>query len=217
MDASDARTPLPQGLGVGQESLPDFPAAVLPPPGNLPSDPSPVGSCLLNYWRVWDSVGADNSVVRMLRHGYKIPFLTRPTLSPYPVEYPSYQRNSEKFLVLKKSIEEMLQKQAIEVVRDNTPGFYSRMFIVPKKSGKWRPIIDLSPLNKMVDIRHFRMETPATVLAAVTKGQWMTSIDLSDATFTCPFTTPAASSFGLSSSELCTSSGLFASASAQLP
>ncbi len=30
------------------------------------------------------------------------------------------------------------------------------------------------------------METPASVLSAVTKGQWMTSIDLSDAYFHIP-------------------------------
>ncbi len=80
----------------------------------------------------------------------------------------------------------MLKNQAIEVVRELTPGFYSRMFVVPKKNGKWRPIIDLSPLNKMIDVRHFKMETPASILAAVTKGQWMTSIDLSDAYFHVP-------------------------------
>ncbi len=38
----------------------------------------------------------------------------------------------------------------------------------------------------MIDVRHFKMETPASILAAVTKGQWMTSIDLSDAYFHVP-------------------------------
>ncbi len=94
-----------------------------------------MGSCLSNYWRVWDSVGADQHVVRILSSGYKIPFLTRPILSPCPVEYPSYQHNSEKFRVLQKSMQEMLKKQAIEVVRELTPGFYSQMFVVPKKKG----------------------------------------------------------------------------------
>ncbi len=80
----------------------------------------------------------------------------------------------------------MLQKQAIEVLRDITPGFNSQMFVIPKKNGKWRPIIDISPLNKMVDIRHFKTLTPASILATITKGQWMTSIDLSDAYFHVP-------------------------------
>ena len=84
----------------------------------------------------------------------------------------------------------MIAKQAVEVVPEavihKTPGFYSRMFVVPKKNGKWRPIIDLSPLNKAVECDHFKMETPASVLKAVTKGQWMTSVDLSDAYYHIP-------------------------------
>ncbi len=85
-----------------------------------------------------------------------------------------YLRNSTKFNVLNDAIADMYQKQAIEVVKDITPGHYSRMFVVHKKSGKWRPIIDLSPLNKLIDIRQFKIETPASVLSAVTQGQWMT-------------------------------------------
>ncbi len=86
----------------------------------------------MNYWQVWDSMGADQHVVRMLRSGYRIPFLTRSRLSPCPVEYPSYQHSSDKFCVLQQSIEGMLQKQAIEVVRELSPGFYSRMFVFPR-------------------------------------------------------------------------------------
>lgn len=39
-----------------------------------------------------------------------------------------------------------------------TPGLYSRMFLVHKKSGVWRPIIDLSTFNKYVVSPHFQME-----------------------------------------------------------
>jgi hypothetical protein len=42
-----------------------------------------------------------------------------------------------------------LDKNAIEIVDSpNTPGFYSLIFLRQKKNGKWRAIIDLSPLNK---------------------------------------------------------------------
>ncbi len=128
----------------------------------------------------------DKHIVRMLHKGYTIPFLTLPRLSPTPIEYPSYTHNSDKFLVLQNAVQEMLEKGALERIQDDTAGFYSRMFVVPKKNGKWRPIIDLSPLNKMIDIKKFRMETPASVLQAVFRGQWMTSIDLTDAYFHIP-------------------------------
>ena len=39
----------------------------------------------------------------------------------------------------------MLTKGAIQVVSDDSPGFYSRIFMVPKQgSDKWRPVINLS-------------------------------------------------------------------------
>jgi hypothetical protein len=42
-----------------------------------------------------------------------------------------------------------LQKAAIEQVPTSSlgPGFYSRFFLVPKKKGGMRPVIDLSILN----------------------------------------------------------------------
>jgi hypothetical protein len=44
-----------------------------------------------------------------------------------------------------------LQKAAIEQVPTSSlgPGFYSRLFLVPKKKGGMRPVIDLSILNSL--------------------------------------------------------------------
>ena len=64
-----------------------------------------------------------------------------------------------------------------------TPGFYGRLFVVPKSSGGWRPVLDLSPLNAFLRKIPFRMETPASVRTAVREGDWATSVDLSDAYF----------------------------------
>jgi hypothetical protein len=36
------------------------------------------------------------------------------------------------------------------------PGFYSRLFIVPKKRGGMRPVIDLSILNTYLDVPHVK-------------------------------------------------------------
>ena len=53
----------------------------------------------------------------------------------------------------------MLEKDALEVVENPSPGFYSRIFLVEKASGGWRPVIDLSPLNAFVQQTKFKMET----------------------------------------------------------
>ena len=80
----------------------------------------------------------------------------------------------------------LVEKGALEVVSDPSPGFYSRLFLVEKASGGWRPVIDLSPLNGFLQQTRFKMETMASVLASIREGDFMASIDLSDAYFQVP-------------------------------
>ena len=75
----------------------------------------------------------------------------------------------------------LIAKGAVELVPLPSPGFYSRLFVVWKTSGSWRPVIDLSHLNRFVDVSHFQMETIQSVLLSVRQGDWMASIDLKEA------------------------------------
>ena len=80
----------------------------------------------------------------------------------------------------------MLDKGALEIVRDPGLGFYSRLFLVEKATGGWRPVIDLSQLNVFVRQTPFKMETVASVIASVREGDFLASIDLKDAYFQIP-------------------------------
>ena len=60
-------------------------------------------------------------------------------------------------------------------------GFYSTLFLVPKKSGKLRPVTNLRPLNNYLLKKHFKMDTLSKVLNVVIPGDWAVSIDLTDA------------------------------------
>ena len=80
------------------------------------------------------------------------------------------------------SVQELRNKGAIEPA-PLSPGFYSRLFLVRKATGEWRPIIDLSSLNVFVYCPSFTMETPRSILRALQQGQWLTSLDLKDAYF----------------------------------
>ena len=61
----------------------------------------------------------------------------------------------------------MISKQAIEPADPSTPGFYSVIFVVPKNSGGWRPVIDLSNLNLFVETPTFTMETAESIRLAL--------------------------------------------------
>jgi hypothetical protein len=66
------------------------------------------------------------------------------------------------------------------------PGFYSHVFLVPKKSGEWRLIIDLSHLNHFLRVPRFKMETTRSVATAIQPKDWAVSLDLRDAYFHIP-------------------------------
>jgi hypothetical protein len=85
---------------------------------------------------------------------------------------------------LLQEIHTLLQKQALVRVMPQDllkPAFYSLLFLVPKWNGGFRPVIDVSRLNRFVDCPHFKMETVRTIQQAVRPGDWSFSIDLSDA------------------------------------
>ena len=66
-------------------------------------------------------------------------------------------------------------------------GLVSRMFVIPKKDGGWRPIINLKWSNKtFLNAPHFQMDTVRDAAALLRLGDWAASINLKDAYFHIP-------------------------------
>ena len=108
-------------------------------------------------------------------HWTKLPPLTcHPVVTPLPVDLA--KRN-----VLIQEINALLTKNALVVVPPGSPGFYSRLFVVPKATGGFRPVIDLKALNQYISCPTFRMETPRSIRHQLRPGEFTTSIDLADA------------------------------------
>ena len=118
--------------------------------------------------------------------GYCLPFLSTPPLSNVPIPMPSYSPTSIKGASLEEVTLGLIAKGAVELAPLTSPGFYSRLFVVWKTSGSWRPVIDLSHLNRFVDVSPFQMETIQSVLLSVRQGDWMASIDLKEAYLQVP-------------------------------
>ena len=125
-------------------------------------------------------------MVEVLREGYRIPFRRAPTLSREPIPFSAYCPNSIRGKALGQEVESLLQKGAIELAPLPSLGYYSRLFVVMKASGSWRPVIDLSRLNLKVLKTPFKMETIQSTLLSVRRGDWMVSIDLKDAYLQIP-------------------------------
>ena len=87
----------------------------------------------------------------------------------------------ESFQILEQEVQSLLAKGAICEVPFTQDGFYSRLFLVPKKDGSMRPVVDLSPLNRFIETPHFQMEHLTTVQSLLKQGHYMTKLDLKDA------------------------------------
>ena len=124
--------------------------------------------------------------MEVLLFGYRLPFLSAPPLSGAPLPMPSYSPTSIKGAALEEVTLALVAKGAVELAPLPSLGFYSRLFVVWKTSGSWRPVIDLSHLNRFVDVSHFQMETIQSVLLSVRQGDWMASIDLKEAYLQVP-------------------------------
>ena len=75
---------------------------------------------------------------------------------------------------------------AIQISKNEKDQFISNLFLVKKKNGKFRPVINLRKLNKFVEYFHFKMETLQHVTELLKRDAYFTSIDLENAYFSIP-------------------------------
>ena len=143
----------------------------------------PVGGCLNRHLQHWQLLDLPSAIESVLRHGYILPFASVPPRTN-PRIFPSQGRMVH---IIQQQVSIMLDKGAIEVVDPPyEPGFYSRLFVVPKASGGWRPVINLKSLNRFISAPPFKMETVQSIIPALEGSSWAVTIDLSDAYFHVP-------------------------------
>ncbi len=118
----------------------------------------------------------------IIKRGYSLQFARRPPRFSGMV---STSVQGESARVLRSEVMMLLEKGAIEMVPPalSESGFYSRYFLVPKKDGGLRPILDLRRLNHALMRRPFRMITLKQILSQIRTEDWFCSLDLKDAYF----------------------------------
>lgn len=147
-----------------------------------------VGARLLAFHRKWTCITQDQWVLETLREGLKLEFIIQPVLRLKETSVPRYGIHESVILT---EINTLLGKSVIEPVPANqeNAGFYSTIFVVPKKQGGLRTILNLKPLNQLIVPRHFKMETLCSIMKALKKGDFAISLDLTDAYFHIPIHT----------------------------
>ncbi|MCI4389201.1 hypothetical protein PGIGA_G00095130 [Pangasianodon gigas] len=155
------------------QQLAHFPHVGSPPQGTqLTASITPEVSLerlipLVSFLAAWKLLpNVSHWVLRTVERGYRIQFGSPPPR--FSGVLPTVV-GPEQALVLEQEVHTLLRKEAIEVVppHDRESGFYSRYFIVPKKGGGLRPILDLRQLNLSVARLKFRMLTVTQVVSQI--------------------------------------------------
>ena len=139
----------------------------------------PVGGRLTHFLPEWEKITQENWVLSIIKEGYKLEFIQKPPFQGIK----STLVNTKNLVLLKAEVNTLLEKNAIEIVpkSETQSGFYSTLFLVKKKNGKMRLVINLRPLNRYLRKQHFKMDTLSKVLNLVKQNDWAFSLDLSDA------------------------------------
>ena len=146
----------------------------------------PVGARLQNFWQTWLDLGAGPKAVQILKEGYTLPFRIQAKTHKVSHSHKLLCKSPQESLPAGGITSAYRQKCSGTSTKPNISGFFNRLFLVPKPSNKWRPILDLSKLNLFLKAAKFKMETPETIRTSLQPGEWVTSIDFKDAYFHIP-------------------------------
>ena len=130
------------------------------------------------HLRRWRAITRNQDVLRIIRRGLVFELTAQPDVRR---RGPSFRGSSEQRRALAQVIDEWLLRGIIEPCMDDD-ALFSLLFPVPKKTpGSWRFVLDSRFLNQHLVHRRFRLESLPEIRALMQPGDWLTSIDLSDA------------------------------------
>ena len=149
------------------------------------NDSSAISACArqLKFHRHnWSQITSDRWILNT-KSGCKIDYNARPVQSVKPQRI---RFSDEEIQTVNREIKALLQKGAIQPTNKSNWLFVSNIFLIPKKSGGLRPVMNLKDLNTFVRYEHFKKENIKLVKEIIQPNDFLTSIDLKDAYFSIP-------------------------------
>ena len=143
----------------------------------------PVGGRLSQFAHEWRSISSDPFILNMVSIGVSLDFLSLPSQSTRPT---NCKMSLEMERACDLEVSELIVKRAIFNIPESSGKFFSSLFLVPKKTGGYRPIINLKKLNSYIRFEHFKMEGMDSVRHLIRQGDWMVKLDLKDAYLSVP-------------------------------
>ena len=137
---------------------------------------------IAHFSQNWEVLTQDQWVLQTVG-GYQLDLLRTPHQYQVPNRIKSTRENSS---LVTLEVTELLSKGAIVETQLTPHSFVSQIFLVEKKDGGRRPVINLKGLNQFVRVEHFKMEGLHLLPDLLQSGDWMVKMDLKDAYLQVP-------------------------------
>ena len=134
------------------------------------------------FAHVWSCLTLDPWVISTVSEGFRLEFIADPIQS---FIQPNAPMDATQHECCQKEVLSLLEKGAVLRAGQDV-GFISGIFLIPKRSGGYRPIINLKGLNTFLTAHKFKMEGISTVRHTIREGDWLAKLDLKDAYLTVP-------------------------------
>ena len=142
------------------------------------------GERLKSFSQHWKEFQASRGIRKLVQFGYKMKFDSMPKLTQPRAVYAT-SLPEEQMKVVRASVAEFVAKGAVRKLSKaeakQKPGFYSKLFTVPKPNGTWRMIIDMRKLNSHIAKKKFKMQGLKDVRSSLKPNMYGCVIDISDA------------------------------------
>ena len=143
-----------------------------------------VGGRIQSFWQVWQNLGSNPRVVSILKEGLLSALQRKATSQQVSLDCKQVCKPTEKQVSRRNfglpNSKASCRKSGCQVFT----GLLQPALSCSKAQQKWRPILDLSKLNLFLGT--LEMETPESIRLSLQKGEWVTSLDFSDAYFHIP-------------------------------
>ena len=137
----------------------------------------PLAGRLKYFLKNWEKVTNDSTILSIVK-GYSIDFVETPYQPKTPIRGISNQFQEE---LVSQEMKEMLEKGVIREVIHCEDQFVSYLFLVSKKDGGKRPVINPKELNTFIPYRYFKMEGLHLLKEILERGDYLCKLDLKDA------------------------------------
>ena len=146
-----------------------------------------MGGRLQAFLSAWAAITDDSFVLSVIADGFSIQLAV-----PLPggaVRLPSPRMSPQACRDIAGEIKGLHSRGVVESAADHPRLCLSPIFLVPKRSGKFRLILNLKRINSHIADVSFRMDSLKTILPLLRRGDWTVSIDLKDAYHHVPIAT----------------------------